>query len=273
MSYISQRTVKGKKYYYLEESFFFKKILVKESVYFGSMYPSNDELFLGFEVLKRTCLARNHLVLVPPLTEFIKNRTGKKLFDLIEFQKNNDKLQIQNHTFKKKEKINALKEIIQKNNFNIPSVSLNNCMNYYLKILKKNESLNETKLKKIYCLLNGLKEISFSDEESKLIHLLIVWLNEKNDLIHPIEFASKFSAKLYSLNLFKNQNLLFIIIINNYLLEQKGFFPITPSQKRMPSFINSLNEGLNENYKKITVFFVKETLKKLNSNNKSNIYN
>ncbi|MFH1240468.1 MAG: Fic family protein [Candidatus Diapherotrites archaeon] len=79
MSHLSTRTVKGKKYNYLEESFKFKGKWVKESIYFGSEKPSLKKLLNAVEELKKKCKKKNHLVLVPPLTEFITNKTAEKL--------------------------------------------------------------------------------------------------------------------------------------------------------------------------------------------------
>ena len=136
------------------------------------MYPSNDELFLGFEILKRTCLERNHIVTNPPLTEFITSRTSRIIFELNENFKN------KNNNFKKlgynkinSNKINFLNERFENSSsqkFNYPS--LTKCMNYYSRSLKNNEDLTEAKLKKMYCLLNEIKSKEFLIEERFLLH-------------------------------------------------------------------------------------------------------
>jgi hypothetical protein len=265
MSYISKRFVKGKKYYYLEESFTFKNKLVKESVYFGSMYPSNDELFLGLEVLKRTCLERNHIVTNPPLTEFIKNRTSKIIYNLNKNFKTriNDSKKISYNKINSN-KINLLKKCFE-NDFKLNYSSLNKCMNYYSRILKNNDCLTESKLKRMYCLLNGVKSKTFLVEEINLLHLLFVWLKEKDDLIHPIEFAVKFSSKLFHLNIFNEQRILFNLIVINYFLEKKGLPFVTLSKKRFFYFKNSLENNSNTNLKEITKFFTKELIIKFKS--------
>ena len=79
MSNIISRMVKGKEYYYLDESFKDGKKWVKESVYFGPEKPSQKQLLSAFEELKEKSKHKNHLVLVHPLTEFISN---KKAFEL-----------------------------------------------------------------------------------------------------------------------------------------------------------------------------------------------
>jgi len=79
MSHISTRIVKGKKYYYLEESFRFRRKWRKESIYLGSEKPSLKKLEETFEQLKKKCWGKNHVVLVPPLTEFLTNRMAEKI--------------------------------------------------------------------------------------------------------------------------------------------------------------------------------------------------
>ena len=79
MSYISKRVVKGTIYYYLDESIRANKKLFVESIYLGSELPSNEKLFEAFNKLKKKCDLKKHVVLVPPLTEFIATRTAKNL--------------------------------------------------------------------------------------------------------------------------------------------------------------------------------------------------
>ena len=74
MSRISSRTVKGKKYLYLEESFKAGQKWVKETVYLGPDQPPQARLLAAFEELRKKCLPQKHAVLVPPLTEFIANK-------------------------------------------------------------------------------------------------------------------------------------------------------------------------------------------------------
>ena len=260
MSYISQRNVKGKKYYYLEESFFFNKKLIKESVYFGSMYPSNDEIFLGIQVLNRTCLARNHTVLTPPLTEFIKNKTAK----ILEFAKN---IYLKKYETLSKKQLQKLKEqkLQALINFSsntrtdlIEKKNLKKLLNYYEEGLLKNELLTETKIRKMHSLLTNSSEIKSEEYNSNLLHLFFTWHKEKNDLIHQVEFASKFCSKFFNLKLFKEHNLILTYILMNYILEQKKF-PFVPIQKkRIEKYKKTLNEGEKENFKPITTFLIKE---------------
>lgn len=263
MSYISQRIVKGKKYYYLEESFEYKKKLVKESVYFGSMYPSNDEIFLGYEVLKRTCLARNHTVIVPPLTEFIRNRAARILEEnknrYLNYTKKLNKKEIQKIT---EEKINNLNQIsLVLENPDINKKNLKNLFDYYAEGIAKNEPLTEIKIKKMYSLILGHNEIENWNYDSKVLHLFLTWYKEKNDLIYQIEFAAKFCAKFYNLKLFQENNLILSVILMNYILEQKGFPYCIIQKKRISTFNKAIENSGEENFKPITDFLIKEEIK------------
>src|SRR3989344_996573 len=87
MSHLSTRTVKGIKYFYLEESFKINGKWQKESVYLGPDRPTPVELISAFETLKKKCKTKKHEVLVQPLTEFISNKTAKKLQQAVENKK------------------------------------------------------------------------------------------------------------------------------------------------------------------------------------------
>ncbi|MFH1224386.1 MAG: Fic family protein [Candidatus Diapherotrites archaeon] len=79
MCLVSKRVVKGKTYYYLEESFKRGKKWVKESIYLGPEKPGNEALLEAFDELKKKCGRKKHAVLVPPLTEFIPNKKALQL--------------------------------------------------------------------------------------------------------------------------------------------------------------------------------------------------
>ncbi len=263
MSYISQRIVKQKKYYYLEESFEYKNKLVKESVYFGSMYPSNDEIFLGYEVLKRTCLARNHIVIVPPLTEFIRNRTAKILENVknthLENLKKLNEKQLQKINNEKIQSLINFFLLIEKNK--IEKINFEHLMKYYLESIQKNEALTEIKIRKMHSLIMGHLESKSEEYDSNLMHIFLTWYKEKTDLIHQVEFAAKFYAKFYNLKLFNENNPLLSFVLMNYILEQKGFPFIEISKKRINSFDKALESALKEDYKLITYFLVDEICK------------
>ncbi len=79
MSRIVKRKVKGGEYFYLEESFKIKNKWVKESIYFGSKKPNNEDLLKAFGELNKKCLKKKHEVLVLPLTEFVTLAQATKL--------------------------------------------------------------------------------------------------------------------------------------------------------------------------------------------------
>ena len=58
MSNVISREVKGKDYYYLEESFKLGKKWVKESIYLGPEKPAKQRLLSAFEELKEKKLRR-----------------------------------------------------------------------------------------------------------------------------------------------------------------------------------------------------------------------
>ena len=79
MSFVLERKVKGISYYYLEEAFKEWKHWTKESVYLGNKKPNTALLLKAWDELKRKCETRNHLVLIPPLTKYIKGMKARKL--------------------------------------------------------------------------------------------------------------------------------------------------------------------------------------------------
>ncbi|MGI6589671.1 MAG: Fic family protein [Candidatus Iainarchaeum sp.] len=99
MSRIIKRKVKGIEYFYLEESFKIKGKWVKESIYFGSEKPNNEELLKAFNELTKKCLKKGHEVLVLPLTEFVTQAQALKLKNA----KENKKHLLKSMTSKQKE--------------------------------------------------------------------------------------------------------------------------------------------------------------------------
>jgi len=87
MSHLSTRAVKGKKYFYLEESFKAKGKWRKESVYLGPEKPLNKQLLDAFNKLVKKCGQKNHIVHVLPLTEFISNKTASKIHEAVSNKK------------------------------------------------------------------------------------------------------------------------------------------------------------------------------------------
>lgn len=88
MSRIIKRKVKGIEYFYLEESFKNKGKWIKESIYFGSEQPNNEDLLKAFSELSKKCLKKGHEVLVLPLTEFVTQAQALKLKNAKENKKN-----------------------------------------------------------------------------------------------------------------------------------------------------------------------------------------
>jgi Fic family protein len=191
MSRVIKRKVKGKEYYYLEESFKLKGKWVKESIYFGSKNPSNEELLKAFSELNKKCLKKGHEVLVQPLTEFITQGQALKL----KIAKENKKNLLKSMTLKQKEEFirrekitfitesNAIegstltyhtteKIVAQEEHFKQlkrteiitgtnkeeqEAINLNACINLYENYLKKRTSLtNEMILQLHYILLKNI---------------------------------------------------------------------------------------------------------------------
>lgn len=244
MSYISTRIVKGTRYYYLEESFFFNKKLKKESVYLGPDAASNDELLLGFEILKTKCIGKGHTVLVPPLTEFISNRTA----NILEKKKNSKN----NY----KEKLLALQNLFGKNQ------KLPTSLRLYQKLLLQKASLTEENIFALCKSLTGKTKKDYSPESISLISLLTRWFFEKENLIHPAELATKLHAKFIETKILDaKENEIIAFLLMNFVLEKNNFSFVSVSTKRKKAFSFSLSEEKKENYKALTEFLAKELRK------------
>ena len=72
----------------MEESFKNKGKWIKESIYFGSEQPNNEDLLKAFSELSKKCLKKGHEVLVLPLTEFVTQAQALKLKNAKENKKN-----------------------------------------------------------------------------------------------------------------------------------------------------------------------------------------
>lgn len=79
MSRIVKRKVKGKIYYYLEESIKKDTKWVKESVYLGRDLPENKKLEKIYEKFETNLRKRNILGITPPYTEFMTRNSAAKL--------------------------------------------------------------------------------------------------------------------------------------------------------------------------------------------------
>ena len=83
MSRIARRKVKGKTYFYLEESIKQGRKWVKESVYLGATMPSSDELRGIYLKFSRKLKLKGVRGVAPPFTEFITKHTAELLEDSI----------------------------------------------------------------------------------------------------------------------------------------------------------------------------------------------
>jgi Fic family protein len=79
MSHITIRKVKGKKYYYLEESVKQGKKWIKESIYLGAELPSNELLAGIYEKFRDRLTEKGIRGIVPPFTEFLTKNMARKI--------------------------------------------------------------------------------------------------------------------------------------------------------------------------------------------------
>ncbi|MCI0504027.1 Fic family protein [Candidatus Micrarchaeota archaeon] len=83
MSHITARKVKGKKYYYLEESVKRGAKWVKESVYLGAKQPDNEELSEVFQEFRQRLINNGVRGITAPFTEFLTHIVAIKIEDAI----------------------------------------------------------------------------------------------------------------------------------------------------------------------------------------------
>jgi len=79
MARIVMRKVKGKKYYYLEESVKQGKKWVKKSVYLGDAVPENETLMQIYQKFEENLRRRGIAGITPPFTEFVTRGMATKL--------------------------------------------------------------------------------------------------------------------------------------------------------------------------------------------------
>ena len=186
MSFLQHRTVKGAPYYYLEESFKVGKKWTKESIYLGNEKPTNDTLLGAFDELKQKCEHKKHIVLTPPLTEYITGITSRKLEEArkekIHFLKKLTPAQREEFTHRERIKFitesNAIegssltyhtteeviaqeKRLQKKKNYLITgmgveeqeALNLNECLDRYDKYLQSNTPISEKMILQQHCIL------------------------------------------------------------------------------------------------------------------------
>lgn len=81
MSHITVRKVKGKKYFYLEESVKHGNKWIKESFYLGAELPNNEKLAAIYEKFKQKLMKKWVAGIVPPFTEFLTRKMATKIED------------------------------------------------------------------------------------------------------------------------------------------------------------------------------------------------
>lgn len=318
MSHIVSRIVKGRKYYYLEESFKHGKKWVKESIYFGSEKPTNSQLLTAFEELKKKCTNKKHVVLVQPLSEFISNETALKLQKAAENKKAFLKklTDSQREEFARRERItfitdsNAIegsslsysetsriigqeKEIknYEKRNIMVTGIdrgeqealNLKACLDRYDKCLKMNKKLSGEMILQLHYLLlekisgyeqyrgiyrpvkvyirGSLHEFPLPQEVPYMMKQLIQWLEENQNLIHPVELAAKFHTKFTGIHPFADGNGRMARLLMNYVLMQKEFPFTNIPLKRRSSYMKTQAAGNDGEYKQFTKFLAEEVIK------------
>jgi Fic family protein len=318
MSNVISREVKGKEYYYLEESFKIGKKWVKESIYLGPEKPSQQRLLSAFEELKEKCKRKNHLVLVQPLTEFISNKKAFKLQKAADNKKAFLKklTQAQKEEFVRRERItfitdsNAIegssltysetsriigqeKEIKKYEKKNIivtgidreeqEALNLNACLDRYDKYLQINQKLSEKMILQLHYLLlekisgyeqyqgiyrpvkvyirGSTHEFPLPQEVPGLMKQLVQWLEEKQNLIHPVELAAKFHTKFTGIHPFADGNGRMARLLMNYILQQKEFPFTNIPLKRRAAYMETQAAGNEEDYKPFAKFLSEEIIK------------
>ncbi|MFH1107478.1 MAG: Fic family protein [Candidatus Micrarchaeota archaeon] len=84
MARIAKRIVKGKPYYYLEESFLQAGKTVTESEYLGSAIPDSETLRKIFSEFKSKLERKGIRHIIPPFTEFVTRNLSSKLARAVE---------------------------------------------------------------------------------------------------------------------------------------------------------------------------------------------
>ena len=268
MSYISERKVKGKKYYYLEESFLQAGKLEKLSIYLGPNAISNETLLKALEKLKKKCSLKDHEVFAPPLTEFISNRTASNL----EKSKKVYSHFLETARVRQKNAYFRSLQIKFEQSFtdNAPStfskLDFASCMKKYKKFISKKEKISQELIMDLQKALVKDNTGFQTPQTAGLLKLLLNWLEEKENLIHPAELASKFLGKFYSLHAFAKGNEIISLLLMNYILESKNFpFLINPIKRKI-NYEKALASAEKENFWLLTNFISKEIVKQTKRN-------
>ncbi|MFH1521170.1 MAG: Fic family protein [Candidatus Micrarchaeota archaeon] len=187
MARIAKRIVKGKIYYYLEESIKKRTAWVKESVYLGKL-PNSVNLIEIYKKFEGKLKQKGVFGITPPFTEFITRNLAMKIEKAVK-----DKLLFlsslspkQRIDFIRRERItfvtdsNAIEgstldywlterilsdqkriDLLQKRGITITNMgreeqealNLNKCLDIYEKLLKNKQELNEEMILQLHCVL------------------------------------------------------------------------------------------------------------------------
>lgn len=318
MSNIISREVKGREYYYLEESFKIGKKWVKESIYLGAEKPPQQRLLSAFKELKEKCKRKNHLVLVQPLTEFISNKKAlelqkamdnKRVFlkkltqaqkeefarrERITFITDSNAIEGSSLTYSETSRIIGQEKEIKKaekrqiiitgiNREEQEALNLKACLDRYDKYLQINEKLSEKTILQLHYLLlenisgyekyqgiyrpvkvyiaGSMHEFPLPQEVPGLIKQLIKWIEENQELIHPVELAAKFHTKFTTIHPFADGNGRMARLLMNYILQQKEFPFTNIPLKRREAYMKTQAAGNEQNQEPFTKFLAEEIIK------------
>lgn len=188
MAHITTRKVKGKKYFYLEESVKLGTRWFKESIYIGPELPNNEKLSELYLKFKERLTKKGVTGIVPPLTEFLTRNMAMKIENAIrnKFTFLKSLTPKQRVEFMERERItfitdsNAIEgstldywltervladqkriEILQKRGAAITNMgreeqealNLNKCLDMYEKLLEHNKDLSLDMILRFHCTL------------------------------------------------------------------------------------------------------------------------
>ncbi len=176
MVYITKRTIKNKVYYYLEETLSNKK---KASLSIGNAIPKENELLSYYNTIKINCLKKNHLILIPPLTEFVTYNKALKLDKAIKNKINLLKsLTIKNkNEFIKRERVTFITE---SNAIEGSTLSYNETNN----IIEQAQKLK--RLQKKYILTGIQKEEQEAINLNKCLEWYDLFIDKKQDITEKL---------------------------------------------------------------------------------------
>jgi Fic family protein len=312
MSQVSKRKIKGKTYYYFEKKVRIGKKIKNFQQYLGLTKPTKADLS---KLEKKLNLKINKFYkeeLLKPKTEFIDVKTAKSIErikqetrnfldglsakqkkDWIEqerekFITNTNAIEGSTLTLDETHRILKLNERLGDDRERLEVLNMENCLEYYDKMLERCREMSEELILELHCtLLNKIpdydkykgiwrpvdvyiKSSKFDFPKyqlvSSLMKKLIGWYNENKDQLHAVELAAKFHTKFTTVHPFADGNGRIARLLMNYILQQQNCpFTNIPVQKRNPYFYTQ-EKGHIENYKEFTLFLaeqIKENYKEI----------